>query len=409
MEEKKKVPAVRFKGFTGDWERRKLGDFTERVTRKNENLESNLPLTISAQYGLIDQNQFFDKRIASKDVSGYYLIRNGEFAYNKSTSKDAPWGAIKRLDRYKAGVLSTLYIVFKINESQNMDSDFLVSYYETNLWHKEVQGIAAEGARNHGLLNVAPGDFFKTKLRVPADIKEQKKVGRYFKDIDHLLTLHQQKLDQLKKLKAYFLQNLFPAKGEKVPKIRFKGFTGEWEECKVGELTVESKEYETLTSGLPLLTSSRAGLMYQNEYRGNLTTDSENTLFSVVPLQACTYRHMSDDDIFHLNLNTLEKGLVSREYPVFFASGDNNLGFIVQYINSSSSFRSFCAGQKKGGTRTRLYYSVLCNFKMAVPSSEEQTLIANYFKQFDNLITLHQHKLEELQTLKKFLLQNLFV
>ena len=195
---------------------------------------------------------------------------------------------------------------------------------------------------------------------------------------------------------------------KKVPDIRFKGFTGDWEQRKVGELTVESKEYKTLTSGLPLLTSSRAGLMYQNEYRGNLSTDSENTLFSVVPLQACTYRHMSDDDIFHLNLNTLEKRLVSREYPVFFASGDNNLYFIVQYINSSSSFRSFCAEQKKGGTRTRLYYSSLCNFKMAVPSSEEQTLIANYIKQLDNLITLHQQKLDQLKKLKAYFLQNLF-
>lgn len=97
----------------------------ERVTRKNENRESELPLTISAQYGLIDQNEFFDKRIASRDVSGYYLLKKGEFAYNKSTSSDAPWGAVKRLDRYEMGVLSTLYIVFALKENGNIDSDFL--------------------------------------------------------------------------------------------------------------------------------------------------------------------------------------------------------------------------------------------------------------------------------------------
>ena len=107
----------------------------ERVTRKNENLESELPLTISAQYGLIDQNEFFDKRIASRDVSGYYLLKKGEFAYNKSTSSDAPWGAVKRLDRYEMGVLSTLYIVFALKEDGNIDSDFLVSYYDTDCWH----------------------------------------------------------------------------------------------------------------------------------------------------------------------------------------------------------------------------------------------------------------------------------
>ena len=131
-----KVPKIRFSGFTGDWEQRKLGDIVERITRKNENLESILPLTISAQYGLIDQNEFFDKRIASKDVSGYYLIRKGEFAYNKSTSSDAPWGAIKRLNRYESGVLSTLYIVFRILDEEKIDSDYLVTYYDTYLWHK---------------------------------------------------------------------------------------------------------------------------------------------------------------------------------------------------------------------------------------------------------------------------------
>ena len=132
------VPEIRFKGFTDAWEQRKLGEVVERITRKNENLESTLPLTISAQYGLINQNEFFDKRIASKDVSGYFLVRNGEFAYNKSTSSDAPWGAIKRLDRYESGVLSTLYIVFKILDESKTSSDYIVTYYNTDLWHKGI-------------------------------------------------------------------------------------------------------------------------------------------------------------------------------------------------------------------------------------------------------------------------------
>lgn len=204
-----KVPEIRFKGFTDDWEQRKLEEIVERVTRKNQDLVSELPLTISAQYGLIDQNEFFDKRVASKDVSGYYLIYNGEFAYNKSTSSDAPWGAIKRLDRYEKGVLSTLYIVFKIRDESVSSSDFLVTYYDTNNWHKDVQAIAAEGARNHGLLNIAPVDFFKTELMLPQDIEEQRKIGDYFKSLNALITLHQQKCDELKNIKKFMLQNMF--------------------------------------------------------------------------------------------------------------------------------------------------------------------------------------------------------
>ena len=394
---------------TISWEQRKLSDMVERVTRKNENLESELPLTISAQYGLIDQNEFFDKRIASRDVSGYYLLKKGEFAYNKSTSSDAPWGAVKRLDRYEMGVLSTLYIVFALKEDGNIDSDFLVSYYDTDCWHKGVQAIAAEGARNHGLLNITPADYFETVLTVPSNVKEQHQIGTFFAKLDSLITLHQRKCDALQKFKKSMLQKMFPQNGESVPEIRFAGFTDTWEQRKVGELTVESSEYTTLEAGFPLLTSSRNGLMYQNEYRGKQTTDSTETMFSIVPLGACTYRHMSDDDVFHLNVNRLEKGLVSREYPVFYASDDNNLDFIVQQINSSAEFRSFCAEQKKGGTRTRLYYKNLCEFQMLIPNTEEQEKIATFLLTLDTLITLHQRKLETLQKMKKSLLQKMFV
>ncbi|MCI6237978.1 MAG: restriction endonuclease subunit S [Lachnospiraceae bacterium] len=195
------VPEVRFPGFTAAWEQRKLGDIVERVTRKNTNLESDLPLTISAQYGLIDQNEFFDKRVASKDVSGYYLVNNGEFAYNKSTSNDAPWGAVKRLDRYEKGVVSTLYIVFGIRDSHQTDSDFLATYYDTNRWYSGVQAVAAEGARNHGLLNIAASDFFDTTLMLPASIEEQQRIGAFFKSLDNAITLHQRKCGDLKELK----------------------------------------------------------------------------------------------------------------------------------------------------------------------------------------------------------------
>ena len=170
-----------------------MSDIVERVTRKNQDLESELPLTISAQYGLIDQNEFFDKRIASKDVSGYYLVKNGEFAYNKSTSSDAPWGAVKRLDRYEMGVLSTLYIVFSIIDKTKTSSDYLVTYYDTSLWHKGVQAVAAEGARNHGLLNISADDFLETMLLLPQDIEEQERIGDFFKRLDNLITLHQRK------------------------------------------------------------------------------------------------------------------------------------------------------------------------------------------------------------------------
>ena len=160
-------PALRFKGFTDAWEQRKLVDLFDRVTRKNRNNESKLPLTISAMDGLVDQIVYFNNRVASKNISGYYLVYNGEFAYNKSTSDGYPWGAIKRLDLYEKGVLSTLYIVFSIKDSVGVDSDFMTTLFETDTWHNGVREHAAEGARNHGLLNISADDFFDVSVTVP--------------------------------------------------------------------------------------------------------------------------------------------------------------------------------------------------------------------------------------------------
>ncbi len=185
-----KVPEIRFAGFTDDWEQRKLSCIVDRVTRKNTNLESTLPLTISAQYGLVDQVTYFNNRVASQNISNYYLVKNGEFAYNKSSSDGYPFGTVKRLDLYDMGVLSTLYIVFALKD-QNVNSDFLACYYDTDNWYKQVSERAAEGARNHGLLNISADDFLDTDLMIPPDIQEQALIGEYLKKLDNLITLHQ--------------------------------------------------------------------------------------------------------------------------------------------------------------------------------------------------------------------------
>ena len=200
------VPEIRLDGFEGEWVEKRLKDISKRVTRKNNDLVSERALTISAQFGLIDQEEFFQKKIASKDVSGYYLIKKGEFAYNKSYSTGYLLGAIKRLDKYENGVLSTLYILFK---AVDVDSDYLAHYYESDKWHREVSMCAAEGARNHGLLNIAPADFFNTRLVIPKELEEQQAIGSYFSNLDNLINSHQEKISQLETLKKKLLQDMF--------------------------------------------------------------------------------------------------------------------------------------------------------------------------------------------------------
>ena len=186
-----------------------MGDIVDRVVRKNTNNESMLALTISAQYGLVDQITYFNNRVASRDLSNYFLVLNGEFAYNKSTSDGYPFGAVKRLDLYDKGVLSTLYIVFVPKSELSINSDFLTVFFDTDRWHKDVSERAAEGARNHGLLNISAEDFFDIDLVISKYIEEQKQIGELFRSFDNLITLHQRKLEKLKNLKKACLEKMF--------------------------------------------------------------------------------------------------------------------------------------------------------------------------------------------------------
>lgn len=203
------VPEVRFAGFTDAWEQRRLGELVDRVARKNTNNESSLPLTISAQYGLVDQITYFNNRVASRDVSNYYLVLNGEFAYNKSTSDGFPFGAVKRLDLHEKGVLSTLYIVFAIKDPNKINSDFLTVFFDTDRWHRGVSERAAEGARNHGLLNISAEDFFDIEVRIPKSKEEQATIGTFIRKLDHLITLHQRELERLQNIKKSCLEKMF--------------------------------------------------------------------------------------------------------------------------------------------------------------------------------------------------------
>ena len=204
-----KNPEIRFDGFTDDWEQRKLGKVCERITRKNINNESDLPLTIASQYGLIDQRDFFNKIVAAKDMSNYYLLKKGEFAYNKSYSKGFDYGSIKRLNAYEQGCLSTLYICFGIT-SDDVDSDYLECFFDTLKWYSDITMICAEGARNHGLLNVDTKAFFdEVTISMPSSKEEQCMISAYLKNLDHLITLHQRKYKLLRKIKKYMLQRMF--------------------------------------------------------------------------------------------------------------------------------------------------------------------------------------------------------
>ena len=337
----------------------------DRVTRKNQDLVSELPLTISAQYGLMDQNEFFDKRVASKDVSGYYLIENGEFAYNKSTSTDAPWGTVKRLDRYENGVLSTLYIVFGIKENNPVDSDFLVSYYSTNLWHKGIHEIAAEGARNHGLLNIAPADFFETDLTIPQDIEEQKKIGKYFENLERLITLHQCKCHLLLKL----LHN-------------------DWEQRKFSDIATRESSVCTSASDIP---SVEYEDVVAEEGRLNKDIHSKEVAKVGITFDGSQVLYGKLRPYLHNWLNPDFKGIAVGDWWVLKpVNMDKN--FLYRLIQTQQFDN--VANQSSGSKMPRADWKLISSSEfMLPPSKEEQSKIGGYFDQLDHLITLHQRKI----------------
>jgi type I restriction enzyme S subunit len=189
-----------------EWEKKKFESIFKRVTAKNTENNQNV-LTISAQHGLINQHDFFNKSVSASDVTGYYLIKKGDFAYNKSYSKGYPMGAIKPLKKYEKGVVSTLYICFNIKDNSN--SDFYEHYFESGKINKQIHKIAQEGARNHGLLNLSVVEFFKDIDILKPHIIEQEKIASFLNEISKQIALVNEQWEETRNFKKALLSKLF--------------------------------------------------------------------------------------------------------------------------------------------------------------------------------------------------------
>ena len=407
MTKKSSTPAIRFKGFTDTWEQRKLGELVDRVVRKNTNNESTLPLTISAQYGLVDQITYFNNRVASRDVSNYYLVLNGEFAYNKSTSDGYPFGAVKRLDLYEKGVLSTLYIVFTPKKEQQINSDFLTVFFDTDRWHRGVAERAAEGARNHGLLNISAEDFFDIDLSVPKDVAEQKQIGAFIRQLDNLIALHQRKYEKLHNIKKSMLERMFPKNGSNVPEIRFKGFTEAWEQRKLGELALFNPKDELPQTFEYVDLESVVGtemLSHRTEAK------------SSAPSRAQRLAHTGD--LFYQTVRPYQRNNYLFEKPdnnYVFSTGYAQMrpyvdGYFLLSLVQSDRFVKVVLDNCTGTSYPAINANDLAEIEVTAPLDEnEAQKIGTIFRSIDNLITLHQRELEKLKNLKKACLEKMFV
>jgi len=409
-------PNIRFKGFTDDWEQRKLGEICERLTRKNKDNESDLPLTISSQHGLIDQRDFFNKVVAAKDMSEYYLLQKGEFAYNKSYSNGYDYGSIKRLNSYEKGCLSTLYICFKLI-SDKVNSDYLECYFDTLAWYYDVSQICSEGARNHGLLNVDVKAFFtEVTVKLPVDVMEQQQISAILHSLDHLITLHQRKCDETKKLKKFMLQKMFPKNGEKNPEIRFAGFTDDWEQRKLGDSLLLLKDgthgtHADANEG-PLLLSAK------NIKDGTIKWDDTDRRISLEEYEKIHSKfNLKSGDVLLTIVGSIGETAILQDSEsltfqrsVAFLRPQNDITSEFLYSEiQSEHFQKELESRKSTSAQPGIYLGDLAEIPLYFPSViDEQKKIGQYFSTLDHLITLHQRKCDKLKLIKKFKLQNMF-
>ena len=399
-----KRPKLRFPGFDEPWKAEKLSDFAERVTRKNTNNETSLPLTISSKDGLVDQISYFNKTVASKDMSGYYLLKNGEYAYNKSYSVGYDFGSVKRLDRYDMGALSTLYICFALKKH---DSDFIKAYFDSLKWYREIYMISAEGARNHGLLNVPTDEFFDTKHYMPQDSAEQRKIADFMIALEHRIEAQQSLVDNLKKYKRGVVRTLLSPKRCSIKNVK-------WTTSRIGDIG-------TFIKGAPL---SKADISLEGTpfiLYGELYTTYSEVISNVVrKTQASAdkqYYSQIGDVIIPTSGETPEEISTAScvMLPGIILAGDLNIyrctqvdGRIMSYI-LNHVVNDRIARIAQGKSVVHVQAAEISKIEITYPDPFSQKTIIAILAAISDRIDQSNAELRLLHELRKALLQKLFI
>ena len=409
---------------TFSWEQRKLSEITDKVTEKNAGLQYVETFTNSAEFGIISQRDFFDHDIAKLgSLDGYYIVKTEDFVYNPRISTSAPVGPINRNKLGRTGVMSPLYTVFRPHD---IDTTYLEYFFKCGYWHSFMNFNGDSGARSDRF-SIRDNVFFQMPIPIP-DIDEQRKIGELLTCLDNLITLHQRKFEKLTNVKKSMLEKMFPQNGSSYPEIRFKGFTDPWEQRKFDEV---------FDCTVPNNTLSRAELSYDE---GTVL----NVHYGDVLIKYGSVLDVQKDDIPRIPHRCREdfNGALLQDGDVIIADTAEDettgkaceignlqgsaivsglhtmvcrprnrmaLGYLGYYLNSNAYHHQLLP-LMQGIKVLSLSRSNIQKTSVSYPIAvKEQQLIAYYFSQLDNLITLHQRELEKLQNIKKSMLEKMFV
>lgn len=398
-------PKISFKGFKEPWEVSTLSNFFSKVNEKNARMLYSAVLTNSAEYGIIDQRDYFDFDVAnSNNISGYYIVQPDDFVYNPRVSVTAPVGPINKNELGYTGVMSPLYLVFKINR---INKDYLCHYFKSNKWHKFMRISGNCGAR-FDRLSISDEQFVQMPIPYPINSKEQQTICNYLEKIDKLISTASSRLASLKQVKEASLQAMFPQKGETVPKIRFKGFEGEWEEVLLGSLFSERVENDVTAEMLSV--TMHDGIIKANE---NGRYDNSNS-------DRSNYKLVLKDDIAYNTMRMWQgasgcspysRGIVSPAYTVITPNVGVCSVFFAFYFKTNGLINKFRLNSQ-GLTKDtwNLKYPAFSSISILYPTNVlEQQRIASYFTSLDKQIALQTQRLEKLKQIKAACLDKMFV
>ena len=384
---KQNKPAIRFKGFTDAWEQRKVGELIEDYIEKTTVQNQYPVLTSSQQQGVVFQEDYFaDRQVTTNDNIGYYVLPYGYFTYRSRSDTDV--FIFNRNNIIDKGIISYYYPVFL---PKDCDSNFLLRRLNHGI--KKQLSMAAEGT---GQKVLAHNKFKNMIVDVP-EIEEQQKIGLYFESLDHLITLHQRKYDKLQVLKKAMLEKMFPKNGSSVPEIRFKGFTDAWEQRKLGEVVKEVTRNDPTSEAPIMMITANNGFIEQSERYAFDNAGESLKKYILLQKGELAYNHGASKlrpfgSCFALT--TAESARIPFVYHCFSAE-NKNAEFLSIELNGSeveSQLRKIVSSGARMDGLLNISFDEYSTVTVLLPDIKEQEHIADFFRNLDHLITLHQRK-----------------
>lgn len=406
-----KTPKLRFKAFSGNWKCNSLDNYTEKITRKNKGFLITNVISNSAKNGLVSQRDFFDKDIANQEnIDGYYIIENGDFVYNPRKSLESPYGPVNRYKLDDAGVVSPLYLCFKINERVN--GKFLEYYFKSNKWYRFIYQNSDQGVR-HDRVSIKDSEFFKLKIMTPSE-EEQEKVASLFYLIDTQLSLQSEKVDCLKSYKKGIMQKIFSRE------LRINDDNGneypDWKLVELNELLYEHKEKNLdLKYGKEdvLSVSGDHGIVNQIEHLGRSYAGESVHNYHIVHEGDIVYTKspLKSNPYGIIKVNKGKEGIVSTLYAVYSCKDTCHGEYLDYYFQLNDNANRYLRPLVHKGAKNdmKINNTHVLSGKIAIGCIEEQIKISKFLSKLDIKIKVEREKLYSLNEYKKGLLQQMFV